>query len=542
MNTAVLLRFSGEAVSSKSAYFKTFLLNSLHGLGVLFMFKFIWFSIFSFASVFLHAMEPVDLFDVQDHQPQRALPLNQETLNQGLVQAVKNNNLEDVRSLLQLGANVNARECLVQRVLPHSFFNDSERAKRDILSSISSRSLLAETPEQARYQARQRYRGYTELKPFRPFNFDLDQSPRRDFPSGGFRFDKLPAMLAPAPSNQLQEVVTYGSSALRLACESQSYKVCELLLQNGANANEDDVGKISLLQSAAVKNNAVLCELLLRYGAHINGIQPQRFFDLNEIPLHVAARAGNNAACSVLLRYGADIFYQNGANYTPLHLAAENGHRSTCKLLLKKNVVTFLGCIRRQAQEGSLGAQTLYRERNDLLKPLIEYLSFEAILDDTPARHEERARERRRIEREERERYERELQQNAMEAQVVDPIIPAIHQHPAPAPVHHYAPVLPVGPIALVAHEGEAEPATGTPYDEPYLQGPLNRTSWSKSYLPWIIGGCVVAAAIAFAKWHDKKHEKSKNADRQKEVKKKNSRPVKFGFNSFPKLRVVDAQ
>lgn len=98
---------------------------------------------------------------------------------------------------------------------------------------------------------------------------------------------------------------------------------------------------LGLLLLIATKNNQLnAVSSLLHAGAPVDYRN-----DLQETPLHVAARKGHHAICALLLQHGAFIDSLTEKNISPLRSAAAFGHDLVCRLLLEHKASVDLKCL-----------------------------------------------------------------------------------------------------------------------------------------------------------------------------------------------------
>ncbi len=116
-----------------------------------------------------------------------------------------------------------------------------------------------------------------------------------------------------------------GPTAVQQAVLNGYEAVLSLLLQYGANANEDYVWT-TILDKAMSLNNEVIIRLLVKYGADVNRGTGHR-------PLNRAAQHCSEAIVSLLVNNGADV---NAADRidTPLQRAAAHGRVEIVRVLL----------------------------------------------------------------------------------------------------------------------------------------------------------------------------------------------------------------
>lgn len=139
----------------------------------------------------------------------------------------------------------------------------------------------------------------------------------------------------------IDETFAYSQTVLHQAAYDKNPKICQFLLENGANPNKMQNWSYFFatgtpLHIAASKNSTDLVELFIKYHANVNLRN-----EWGETPLHVAAYYGaNESLIDALVMAGASVNKTNGLNSwtapgSPLHIAAQRGHLNSIKALLK---------------------------------------------------------------------------------------------------------------------------------------------------------------------------------------------------------------
>lgn len=124
-----------------------------------------------------------------------------------------------------------------------------------------------------------------------------------------------------------------GFTPVYVAAQNNFGEICSLLISAGANVTIDKEGFTPLY--AAIKHNHVnIAEMLAKAGASINANVPQ----INSSLLHLAIYNGHLESTSFLIEQGADIEGRNPANDTPLLIAIVENHIEIVKKLLLSNV------------------------------------------------------------------------------------------------------------------------------------------------------------------------------------------------------------
>lgn len=138
-------------------------------------------------------------------------------------------------------------------------------------------------------------------------------------------------------------------SALSIACDKGNEKMVCLLLQGGADPNENCGGR-SALDRAIRSQSRSICEILLTKKAHVNESDSTQ-----DSPLMIAAFTENPDLCKLLLRYEADINWRKADDaeglIDALSIATRNGSVELVNLFLSRS-----SRIRPEALFGSLCA------------------------------------------------------------------------------------------------------------------------------------------------------------------------------------------
>ena len=109
-----------------------------------------------------------------------------------------------------------------------------------------------------------------------------------------------------------------------------SAEIVQLLLENSADLEAEDVEKFTPLCYAAGRGNIEVVEKLIQSGADIHARNHDQ-----QTPLHIAAEAGKAEMVEFLIQNGAKINKVEYRDKTPLHLAARHGFPEVVEILLK---------------------------------------------------------------------------------------------------------------------------------------------------------------------------------------------------------------
>ena len=87
--------------------------------------------------------------------------------------------------------------------------------------------------------------------------------------------------------------------------------------------------KRTLLHKAAQIGDHRICELLIDHGADVNKKDARK-----QTPLWVAAEEGHKDICEVLIQNGASVNEEDATEKTPFWIAARKKHEDVCKILI----------------------------------------------------------------------------------------------------------------------------------------------------------------------------------------------------------------
>ncbi len=124
-----------------------------------------------------------------------------------------------------------------------------------------------------------------------------------------------------------------GATALHFACFFSQEGCAEELIQRGGDvrAVAASFGNVQPLHSAAAGRSVLIVRMLLEAGADPNQQQNQGW-----TALHSAAQHGDIEMARVLLKFGADRKIKSDTGQTPQELARTGGHTALVELLEEK--------------------------------------------------------------------------------------------------------------------------------------------------------------------------------------------------------------
>eukprot|EP00644_Phytophthora_capsici_P016341 jgi/Phyca11/117914/e_gw1.34.64.1 len=128
----------------------------------------------------------------------------------------------------------------------------------------------------------------------------------------------------------MRDLVT-GQLALNIAIQQQHEPIARLLIDRGADVNQqDDVSLLAPVHNAIIMGNKALFRRLLKAGADVELADREGF-----TPLHWASVRGYLEIVAQLIEIsGADINRQDAMGWTPLHIACFKGFPDLVEYLL----------------------------------------------------------------------------------------------------------------------------------------------------------------------------------------------------------------
>ena len=117
------------------------------------------------------------------------------------------------------------------------------------------------------------------------------------------KIDEVKRLLA--KSNDMVNSFMYGShkrTLLHKAANTGDLNICNILIDEGADVNKEDIRKKTPLWCAAKKGHKDICNMLIQKGAFVNKS------DINQkTPLWIAASKRHQEVCQILINNGASV-------------------------------------------------------------------------------------------------------------------------------------------------------------------------------------------------------------------------------------------
>ncbi|WP_214303322.1 ankyrin repeat domain-containing protein [Wolbachia endosymbiont of Erebia cassioides] len=252
-----------------------------------------------------------------------------------LFNAVRQNNLDKVRELINQGASINAQEVGIYGKKPIHIA--AENNNKNIIEFLLSRGVSIDDTERVgntplHYAA---WRGGLEAA---EFLVDRGASINAADNSG-----KKPVHVAAENNNKnviefllskgvsVDEIDKNGWTPLHYTARFSQLEAAKLLVDKGANINAQNVYGREPIHIAAEHDNKNIIELLLNKGVSVNEVDKDGW-----TPLHWASWSGHLDVVEYLIRKGANINAADNSGKRPVHVAAESNNKNIIEFLLSK--------------------------------------------------------------------------------------------------------------------------------------------------------------------------------------------------------------
>ena len=224
-----------------------------------------------------------------------------------LLQAAASGRIDEVRRLLQTGADANEK---LNGIGLTALMLAAGRGDVQIVKILLQ---AGANPNAAG--------GVAHVGFFTPLNMAMNPQTKN-------RFEVIDALIAGGA--QLNPPPSFPESPLDAAVVHGDIEMIKFLLKRGSDVNwEDEVGHTALVTAISMGDrNVAVVKLLLDSGADPNKRSPY------DGPLHVAVRFGPPELVSALLDAGADIELAGYGGIHPLHGAAQAGQSKVLAVLL----------------------------------------------------------------------------------------------------------------------------------------------------------------------------------------------------------------
>ena len=253
--------------------------------------------------------------------------------NTGLLEAVKNNEIAEVRSLLAAGADVNF-------VGPEgwtslhwaAWYANIEMVELlvDAGANVDAVNADGETPLYLAVD-----NGYTEtVELLVDAGANVDAVDADGWTSlhlaAWYANIEMVELLVDAGAN-VDAVNADGETPLYIAVDNGYTETVKLLVDAGANVNSATTDRQTPLHEASERGAIKTVKLLVDAGANVNAVSIH-----GRTPLHEASRKGHTEIVKLLVAKGANVNAVSIHGRTPLHFASWEGYTEIVKLLVAK--------------------------------------------------------------------------------------------------------------------------------------------------------------------------------------------------------------
>lgn len=259
--------------------------------------------------------------------------------DEGLYEAVTQNNTDALAELLEAGAEPSVHVGELQRTALHQ----AAHLNHCTCLAILLRHGAVMSTEDARGDTAVHlaaWAGNVEaLSTLLSYGADLDWLSGRDGYSplwcavSAYQIDAARLLLRHGARVSLRSASGGGLTPLHQAAVTGQGAMCELLLERGAQADclDDDLN--TPLHCAAASGSVAAVKILLANGAEVDARQVHGLS-----AAHWAAHKGHTDVLGVLRDHGARLDGKAEEGATPLHLAANRGHTAVARMLLDSGV------------------------------------------------------------------------------------------------------------------------------------------------------------------------------------------------------------
>ncbi len=127
-----------------------------------------------------------------------------------------------------------------------------------------------------------------------------------------------------------------SETVLYIACSKGNLEIVQLLLENGADINRQEVSSITPFVSACFYGHAHVVQYLIDYDKSV--LSPEYGYSFGNA-LMAACDGANLETVKILLGYNFDINLINNYGYTPLSLACSENNFELAKLLIEHGAI-----------------------------------------------------------------------------------------------------------------------------------------------------------------------------------------------------------
>lgn len=251
--------------------------------------------------------------------------------------AAKTGQLEDVRRLVQAGADINAADETQETPL-HMAVREKHT---DVAMALLQAGADIHAANEGGYTALHFAASYGNVNIVRELLKRGANVAAKTHPEIGEETPLLCALSADEPSEDITKLLiaagadvktkntNSGQSSWLYAVGCQSMPIMQMLVDAGADVMAKDDQQQTALHFAAAGDSTELVQYLLNAGLGVNDQNIAK-----ATPLHYAAEENRTACIELLLANGANVLARDCNGRTPLHYAATHSHVEAFSLLL----------------------------------------------------------------------------------------------------------------------------------------------------------------------------------------------------------------
>ena len=250
------------------------------------------------------------------------------TLNKKLYHAVEKKSAQEVKQLLDKGADPNFQHSFNYTPLMGASYSGSADIVKLLLEAGADPKLKSQIEWTALHWAGEQ----KEIKIMEMLlDYGADPNAQDDFgksflmkASARGQTDIASLLLDKGANPNLQDYFSW--TPLRIASDRGELNMVKLLLDKGADVESKNEFGWTALKDASWRGHVKIVEELLKRGADVNA-------NNGSFALMLAAEKGHTDTVKLLLKHGAKVNIKNDSGETALQIASKNGHKKTVKIL-----------------------------------------------------------------------------------------------------------------------------------------------------------------------------------------------------------------
>jgi ankyrin repeat protein len=270
------------------------------------------------------------LDDGKPQQTRKPLPdkeAAQRTLDNDIIDAAIDGNLEQVRNLFSMGANIDAKDQWENTPLMRACLHGREDVVRFLLDNGANVNAKSSRWTSLMLAACNGFTNVVELL----IDRGADMEPRTLWDYTALRYALEEERFGTARLMMRKGARNIGDALPNAAATHGMEKMVMFLVEEGADVDSADVKGITALAYEIHRKDLAIAKFLLEHGANIDTAD-----EYGTTPLMRAVEKGDADAASFILGNGANLDAKNNIGKTALIMAARDGNLGIAKILAEK--------------------------------------------------------------------------------------------------------------------------------------------------------------------------------------------------------------